>query len=121
MYGITVSRFTYYPPHVITTEHHIAYSHLGNKEGPFPCDALSPPPVPGCPPFTCRCLLTLWPSNEDVEAQGIHGHGLPAPDLGSMLNPIRAFNFAPEPTFKGITTLHISILVINRDVRGPDI
>ena len=48
-------------------------------------------------------------------------NGLPAPDLGSMLNPIRAFNFAREPTFKGITTLHISILGISRDVRAPDL
>ena len=43
-------------------------------------------------------------------------NGLPAPDLGSMLNPIRALNFARELTFKGITTLHISILGISRDV-----
>ena len=48
-------------------------------------------------------------------------NGLPAPDLGSMLSPIRAFNFAPEPTSKGITTLHISILGINCDVRAPDL
>ena len=57
----------------------------------------------------------------DSTLQRLTMNGLPAPDLGSMLNPIKAFNFAPESTFKGITTLHISILGINRDVRGPDI
>ena len=48
-------------------------------------------------------------------------NGLPASDLGSMLNPSRASNFGPEPTFNGITTLHISIHGINRDVRVPDL
>jgi len=46
-------------------------------------------------------------------------HGLPAPDLGSMLKPVPS-NFALEPTFKGITTLQISIHGINRDVCAPD-
>ena len=56
---------------------------------------------------------------KDSTFQRLTMNGLPAPDLGSMLNPIRASNFAPELTFRGITTLHISILGINRDVRAP--
>jgi hypothetical protein len=46
-------------------------------------------------------------------------NGLPAPDLGRMLNPVRASNFALKPTFKGISTLQISTHGINRDVRAP--
>lgn len=43
--------------------------------------------------------------------------GPPAPDLGSMLAPIRPFNPLPDPTFEGITMLHISIQGLSCDVR----
>jgi len=46
-------------------------------------------------------------------------HGPPAPDLGSMLNPVPS-KFVMEPTFKGITALQISIHGIHRDVCAPD-
>ena len=91
MYGITVSRFTYYPPHVITIEHHIAYSHLGNKGGPFLCDTLSPPPVlhshVGAFLHYGNRMRTLRLKEFMTSTfQRPTMNRLPTPDLGSMLN-----------------------------------
>jgi len=44
----------------------------------------------------------------------------PASDLGTMLAPAIGPNPRLEPTFKGITALHISIHGITHDVRAPD-